>query len=343
MSDWNNNNNKLLASAQAWMGRQWTAFKQWYDRQPRWRVILLGIATPLVAGLLFIMLLAVLVWQGAFGRLPDYAQLKDIRNYQASEIYAEDGAIIGKYYIENRTNAGLDEISPNVIQALVSTEDARFFEHSGIDLRAFGRVLFKSILLSDESAGGGSTLSQQLAKNLFPRRSYALLGMPINKLREMFIARRLESLYSKEELLNLYLNTVPFGESAFGIKVASYRFFNKKAEELQPEEAAMLIGMLKGTSYYNPRHYPERAQERRNLVLRQMMRFGHLDTVLVDSLVQAPIELDFPGRRSQRRARHLLPGAFTPAGTGHPQGVHQTRRLPLQSVHRRPAYPHDHR
>ncbi len=293
MSDWNQEPRTLSEKSREWLKRQWAAFKRWYDRQPRWRIALIGIGVPFLMGMLFVMLLALLVWQGAFGALPDYAQLKDIRNYQASEIYADDGALLGKYYIENRTNASMEEISPEVIQALVATEDARFFEHSGIDLRAFGRVLFKSILLSDESAGGGSTLSQQLAKNLFPRRSYALLSMPINKLREMFIARRLENLYSKEDLLNLYLNTVPFGENAFGIKVAAYRFFNKQAEALAPQEAALLVGMLKGTSYYNPRHYPERAQERRNLVLRQMMRFGHLDTIMVDSLLPLPVELDF--------------------------------------------------
>ncbi|MBK7870984.1 MAG: transglycosylase domain-containing protein [Saprospiraceae bacterium] len=177
------------------------------------------------AGVVAMFLLTVLVYFGAFGRLPSYASLKEIQNYTASQIISEDNKILGKYYIQNRVNASIEEISPDVMNALVATEDARFFEHRGIDMRAWMRVLVKSVLLMDESSGGGSTLSQQLAKNLFPRKRYWVLSTLINKMKETFTARRLERTYTKEELLNLYLNTVPFGEDIYGIKVASQRFF----------------------------------------------------------------------------------------------------------------------
>ena len=280
---------KLQSKGQA----VWQSIVNWVKAQPRWRLALYGIGGPILLGLLFVLVLTILVWQGAFGALPTYGDLQNVENDQASEIYSEDGVLLGKYYIENRTDARLDEISPLVIDALVATEDARFFEHSGIDLRAWGRVLVKTILLRDESAGGGSTLSQQLAKNLYPRSAHWMLTMPINKIKEMFTARRLEQLYTKEELLRLYLNTVPFGDNAYGIKVASFRYFNSSPENLSIEEAATLVGMLKGTSYYNPRRHPEAATERRNVVLTQLHRSGKLEVEELDSLKAVPLELDY--------------------------------------------------
>ncbi|MEZ4985293.1 MAG: transglycosylase domain-containing protein [Saprospiraceae bacterium] len=262
---------------------------RWVKQQPVWKLALYAASIPIVC----LMLLVVMVRVGLMGALPGQEALRNIQNNQASAVYSQDGVILGKYYIENRTDASLEEISPLVVHALVATEDARFFEHSGIDIRAWGRVLFKSILLRDESSGGGSTLSQQLAKNLFPRRSYWLLSMPINKIREMLIARRLEKVYTKEELLNLYLNTVPFGENAFGIKVAALRFFNKSPEKLKVEEAAVLVGMLKGTSLYSPKRNPEAALERRNVVMRQMAKAGHLPEEKLDSLCALPLQIDF--------------------------------------------------
>ena len=174
---------KLQSKGQA----VWQSIVNWVKAQPRWRLALYGVGGPILLGLLFVLVLTILVWQGAFGALPTYGDLQNVENDQASEIYSEDGVLLGKYYIENRTDARLDEISPLVIDALVATEDARFFEHSGIDLRAWGRVLVKTILLRDESAGGGSTLSQQLAKNLYPRSAHWMLTMPINKIKEMFL------------------------------------------------------------------------------------------------------------------------------------------------------------
>lgn len=290
---WQKNGERLIQYTKDWFLQQQSRFSAWLKGQSRMRLLFYILGIPAIIGLLTVFTLSMLVWLELLGPLPDYATLKDIHNNQASEIYSDDGVLLGKYYVENRTDATLDEISPQIINGLVATEDARFFEHSGIDLRAWGRVLIKTILLQNESAGGGSTLSQQLAKNLFPRKDFAFLEMPINKIREMFIARRLEELYDKEELLRLYLNTVPFGDNAFGIKVAAFRFFNKSPEHLQVEEAATLVGMLKGTSTYNPRRHPEASQTRRNVVMSQMVKAGHLDTAVIDSLHALPVTLDF--------------------------------------------------
>ena len=157
-----------------------------------------------------------------------------------------------------------------------TTEDADFYEHRGIDEIALLRVIVKTVIFRDKSAGGGSTLSQQIAKNLFPRNDIGILSLPINKLREAIIAYRLERIYSKEEILTLYLNTVPFAENIYGIEIAAERFFSKKPKDLAVEEAAVLVGMLKANNYYNPRTHPERSEERRNIVINQMAANGYL-------------------------------------------------------------------
>ncbi|MCB9276695.1 MAG: transglycosylase domain-containing protein [Lewinellaceae bacterium] len=271
----------------------WGQVQAYYAPRPRWLVAVHIAAGTAILGFLSILTIAILVYTGALGPLPGYPELRGIQNYNASEVYADGGALLGKYYIENRINADFEEISPGLIDALVATEDARFFEHGGIDLRAALRVVVKSILLFDDSSGGGSTLSQQLAKNLYPRRDYAMLSMLVNKMREMMIARRLEKVYTKEELLNLYLNTVSFSENIYGIKVAAQRFFNKAPNKLSIEEAAVLVGMLKATTYYSPVRYPERATERRNVVLGQMARYGYLTEVERDSLQALPLEVKY--------------------------------------------------
>jgi penicillin-binding protein 1A len=264
----------------------------WAHQLIRWsaRVFVLALST-------FAILFA-LVFAGAFGPVPGYPELRQIRNHTASELYSEDGVLLGRYYLENRVNAKFEELSPYLSQALIATEDARFFEHRGIDFRAAVRVAFKSILLRDERSGGGSTLSQQLAKNLFPRQSFRFLSTPVNKFREMIVARRLEKIYSKEELLLLYLNTVPFSEQVFGVKVAAQRFFQVSASDIRPEQAAVLIGMLKGTSAYNPLRHPERALERRNVVLRQMAKYDYLREAEADSLCALPMELAYYDNRN---------------------------------------------
>lgn len=267
--------------------------KNWLKKPDnRKKLLKWGFLTGL-AGVLMLVLLAALVYLGAFGKLPTYADLKAIRNHNASVVYAGDKVILGKYYIQNRVNASMEEIPPAVIQALVATEDARFFEHRGIDLRAWMRVLVKSILLMDDSAGGGSTLSQQLAKNLFPRKRYWLFSTLLNKMRETYTARRLERTYTKEELLHLYLNTVPFGENIYGIKVAAQRYFGTTPKRLRTEDAAVLVGMLKGNTLYNPARHPENALKRRNVVLGQMVKYGYLSQEECDSLRQLPLQVRY--------------------------------------------------
>lgn len=245
------------------------------------------------AGVALFLLLFFAVFFGYTGHVPTSAQLREIQNPTASEVFSEDGELLGRYYIENRSSVNFEEISGNVIDALIATEDARFYEHRGIDEIALMRVLFKTILLMDRSSGGGSTLSQQLAKNLFPRNDVGLLSMPVNKLREAIIAYRMERIYSKEEILTLYLNTVPFGENIFGIEVAAERFFSKLPSELTVDEAAVLVGMLKANNAYNPRLYPERSRQRRNVVISQMVNYGYITPEVGESYKEKPINLKY--------------------------------------------------
>lgn len=235
----------------------------------------------------------ILVFLGVLGPVPSKSQLKQINNPLASEVYSSDGKILGRYYVENRSYASFNEISPNVINALVATEDARFYEHRGIDEIALARVLVKTIVLRNSSAGGGSTISQQVAKNLFPRVDYGPLSMPVNKLREAIIAYRLERIYSKEDVLALYLNTVPFAENTFGIEVAAERFFSKPPRKLDVHEAAVLVGMLKANNYYNPRTHPERAVGRRNVVIDQMVKYEYLSPEKAATYKEKPLGLRY--------------------------------------------------
>ena len=244
-------------------------------------------------GFVFVFGLWFLVFIGAFGKLPNTDALKNIHNHTASEIYSVDGKILGKYYIENRINVTYEEISPDIINALIATEDARFFEHSGIDLRSWVRVLVKTILMRKQSAGGGSTLSQQLAKNLFPREKYMMLTVPIIKIKEMIIAKRLERIYTKDELINLYLNTVPFGGNMYGVQVAAGQLFNTTAKDIDIQNSAVLVGMLKANTSYNPVKNPERSLGRRNTVLSQMQKYGYISKEVFDSLKTLPLEVDF--------------------------------------------------
>lgn len=230
---------------------------------------------------------------GFFGPLPDEQALSNIKNFVASEVYSEDGKLLGKYYIQERTHASYENISPHIIKALIATEDARFYEHNGVDNRSLFRVFIKTLLLQDESAGGGSTISQQLVKNLYPRKNYGFLTIPVVKIREAIIAQRLEKVYSKEEILTLYLNTVSFGDNAFGIETAAERFFNKDSDELNIPEAATLVGMLKATHNYNPRLYPKDALRRRNVVIHQMEKYGFLKSAEADSLMKKELVLDY--------------------------------------------------
>ncbi len=246
-----------------------------------------------VAGALLFFLFFLVVYLGFTGPVPSKDELMNIRNPVASEVLSADGKLLGRYYIENRSNVRFEEISPNVINALIATEDSRFYQHRGIDEIALMRVFFKSILLQDRSAGGGSTLSQQIAKNLFHRKYFGPFTMPVNKIREAIIAYRLERVYTKEEILTLYLNTVPFAENTFGIEVASERFFSKKPIDLTVPEAATLVGMLKASNSYNPRKNPERSLERRNTVIDQMAKYKYLEETEAEHYKSMPLMLSY--------------------------------------------------
>ena len=239
--------------------------------------------------LAFFLLLLIIVWF----ETPGNRELKNIQNQVASEVYSADSVLLGRYFLQDRTEVKFEDMAPAIVDALIATEDVRFYQHSGVDYRSLGRVLVKSILQQDESAGGGSTLTQQLAKNLYPRRRYWILPMLLNKLREVRIARRLESIYSKKELLALYLNTVPFADNVFGIQAAAERFYSTAARNLTVDQAALLVGMLKATHSYNPRLFPDRALKRRNVVLGQMVKYKYLSSPFADSLKALPVELEY--------------------------------------------------
>ncbi len=242
---------------------------------------------------ILIFILVVLVKIGVFGNLPTYAELKQIKNNTATNIYSVDNKLLGRYYYQNRTNASIEEIPAHLLNALVATEDVRFYEHHGIDPKSTLRVLVKTIILLDKSSGGGSTITQQLAKNLYGRKDFGILTIPVAKIREMILAQRIEKSYSKKEILELYLNTVSFGENTYGIETASIIFFNKQPSELKIEESAMLVGLLKANTSYNPRTNKEASLKRRNIVLGQMHKYGCLGEKELDSLKQIPISIKY--------------------------------------------------
>lgn len=260
----------------------------------------------LLTGALLFAIFLLSVYKGVFGPLYTAEELKDFKNETATLVLSEEGSIIGKFYAENRTNIIYEKLPKHLINALVATEDARYFEHEGVDSRSLMRVLFKTILFNQKSAGGGSTINQQLAKNMYGRKSYGPLTMLVNKTKEGFLAHRLHGIYSKEEILTLYLNTVPFGENVLGIEVASRRYFNKSVEKLKTEEAAVLVGILKANTYYNPRLYPENAIKRRNVVLAQMEKYNYLKASEKDSLQKLQLTLDYANLESEGPANYFL-------------------------------------
>ncbi|MGB5818151.1 MAG: transglycosylase domain-containing protein [Saonia sp.] len=233
------------------------------------------------------------IYFGAWGKLPNKNELSDFKYQKASEVYTADSVLIGKYYLFDRQPIAFEDFPSHVLDALIAIEDERFYKHSGIDYKSLSRVFFKTILMRDRSSGGGSTLTQQLAKNLYPRNNRVKSNLSVNKIKEMIIASRLEDIYSKEEILTLYLNTVSFGDNTFGIESAALKFFNKRAKQLSVEEAATLVGMLKATYGYNPRIFPESSLNRRNLVLQSMFHNAYLSQEQKDSLIALPIRLDY--------------------------------------------------
>jgi len=234
-----------------------------------------------------------------FGYSPDMQDIKNPALSLSSEVYYADGTLIGRYFRENRSPVEFKQISPNIINALVATEDVRFYKHNGVDFYSF----FTSMLSTAKGdRRGGSTITQQLAKNLFETRKKKSQGLikhipfirtMVYKCKEWLTAFKIEHVYSKDEILTLYLNTVPFGNNSFGIKTASLKFFNKTPDKVSPAEAATLIGMLKATSTYNPINNPERSMERRNTVLRQMLKYNNaLSKDVYDESIKAPVKLD---------------------------------------------------
>ena len=227
------------------------------------------------------------------GHLKSKEELLKYKNPVATRVLSEEGELLGKFLFEDRINISYIQIPEHLKNALIATEDVRFFEHKGNDLRSFFRVIVKTILFRNRSSGGGSTITQQLAKNMYGRMETGLMHTVTDKIREMIMARRLEKVFTKEEILTLYLNTVSFGENVFGIEAASGRFFNKSAESLDIEESALLIGMLKANTYYNPRLHPDNAKLRRNVVLNQMAKYRFLSAAEADSLSGLPLKLDY--------------------------------------------------
>ena len=277
-----------------------TWYKNLYKGRPWYMKTITAIVSMIV--LLFLYLGAVdinFLW--LFGKSPGYfSGIRDPQTSQASEIYSADGVLIGKFFNENRTPVKYDEVSKDFWRALIDTEDERFYSHMGVDpIGIFGAV--KDALLRHDGRGA-STITQQLAKNMFRVRSQystGLLGkvpglkILIVKSKEWIIATKLETIFTKEEIITMYANTVDFGSNAFGIKTAAKTYFNTTPKDLTTEQAAVLVGMLKATTYYNPLANPENSLRRRNVVLQNMVTHNDLSQERCDSLMQLPIKLEY--------------------------------------------------
>ena len=255
----------------------------------KWFWILFG------TGLLSLVLMFVFITFGWIGYLPDIDELQNPINKYATEIYSSDMQLLGRYSrsTENRVKVNYKDISEHVVHALVATEDVRYYEHSGIDGIALTRSLILRGILQRKSAGGGSTITQQLAKQLFSDEAQNVVQRAFQKPIEWVISVQLERLYTKEEIITLYLNQFSFLNNAVGIKSAAQVYFNKTPDKLKIEEAATLIGMCKNPSYFNPVRHNERTRERRNVVLNQMRKADYITDAQYDSLKVLPLELDY--------------------------------------------------
>lgn len=286
-----------------WCQKKVRTFFTWYRnlyRGRKWYTkTLIGIASCIVAFFLYLGAVDInLLW--LFGKSPGFSAIKEAVTSEASEIYSDDGVLIGKYFNENRTPVEYEDVNPAFWKALIDTEDERFYKHHGIDYTGLVGAVKDAVLHHD--ARGASTITQQLAKNMFRMRtnySTGLLGklpgvrMLIVKSKEWIIATKLEMTHSKKEILTMYANTVDFGSNAFGIKTAAKTYFNCSPKELTAEQAAVLVGMLKATTYYNPIANPKNSLRRRNIVLSNMVRHGDLTHAEYDSISQIDIELKY--------------------------------------------------
>jgi len=250
--------------------------------------------TLVVLAILGVALTVGLAALGAFGPLPTFEEIENPKSNLASEIITADGKQLGKFYLDNRTHAAFKDLSPHLVNALVATEDERYYKHSGIDFQSLARAAF---LLG--AAGGGSTITQQLAKQLFHEPASSIWDRIPQKFKEWVIAVQLERQYTKQEIIAMYFNQLDFLYQAVGINSAAKIYFNKTPDSLQIEEAAVLVGMAKNPALYNPKRFPERMKTRRNVVLGQMHKNGMLSREKLDSLSQLPIKLRF------KRQNHL--------------------------------------
>lgn len=243
-----------------------------------------------ITGVVCFNLLIILVNMGWLGYMPSMKELENPTSALSSDVYANDGTLIGRYYVQDRSTSKFRDISPNVFNALLATEDARFYEHSGID--PIGTIAIPFYVLTGKKRGS-STITQQLAKNLFPRENQNMFTLPFLKLKEWVMAVKLERNLTKNEIITLYLNTVPFGDNVYGIRNASLTFYNKLPDKVNINEAAMLIGMLKGNTLYNPRRNPNNALKRRNVVLDQMSSYDFITDAEAEKIKKEPIVLDY--------------------------------------------------
>ncbi len=268
--------------------------------------ILLYVVLFISAAVLIMAIFFLMVYYGTFSPLPGKPELSAIKNEEASLVFSADSILIGEYFAKNRTNIRWNEVPNHLEKALIATEDKRFFTHKGYDTLSYFRVFVKSILLADNSGGGGSTLTQQLIKNLYGRSHYGFLSLPVNKIKEIIIATRIEEVYSKEELLLLYLNSVPFGEDVFGVEAAAQRYFNKHCSKLTLNESAVLVGMLKANTQFNPRLNPANSLASRNMVLNLMEKEHYISARESDSLQKLPIRLNYENVNLEASAGYFV-------------------------------------
>ena len=248
----------------------------------------------------FVLVITLLTMVWCFADIPSFEELENPESKLATQVLAENGEILTTFHIENRSYVSYDELSPHLVNAAIATEDARFYRHSGIDFQSLGRVLVKTLLMSDSSQGGGSTITQQLAKTLYPRKDISSnipgvyhVRMVWIKLKEWITAVKLERNYTKEEIMDMYMNAIFFGSNAYGVKAASQTFFAKSPAELTVEESAMLVGMVNKPTRYNPVINPDKSLVRRNFVISQMEKAGFLTKAERDSIQAIPIALSY--------------------------------------------------
>lgn len=290
---------EFTAKARQWLKKSWLWYKSLYQGRAWYVKGGVGFASLIIAFIFYLIMVDVnFLW--LFGKSPSLRAIMHPKTIQASELYSADGVMIGKYFSENRTPVAYEEINPVFWKALIDTEDERFYHHFGIDFQGVFAAAKDFVVHHD--ARGASTITQQLVKNMFRVRteySTGLLGnipgvkMLIMKSKEWITAVKIEMFFDKKDILTMYANTVDFGSNAYGIKTAAKTYFGTTPKELTPEQAAILVGLLKATTYYNPRTNPDNSFKRRNVVLDNMRRHKDLTREAYDTLSKKPIQLDY--------------------------------------------------